>query len=425
MTDLHDRRIVLIDLRDHDGAQSDRGALARVCGLPILIRNLLVLQRAGIRTAVIVTTAASAPTIRAAIGFDRRLTMGLEVSEKPLHEAVATADVAGLEILFWPGTVSCGRLAPAIIGTAVEHGHAVVEETRDGRAERALLLFGVGSLDGQADSSPANAVERLSRDGLVTRLERSPHLVAVDSPEDRRTAEATLLNSLRKKEDGALAKYDRAISLAISSRLMRFPVTPNHATIVAGLIGLTSGFLASRGGALWLLAGALCYLASNIVDGIDGELARAKLLESRLGQWLDTLSDDATNLTFWVGTAIGCYRTWHDPTSLVLGAVIAVGIVIDAAIMYHYLITVAHSGDLNAMRWPWEETTPRAGPPPTPGVLDRLKFLLRRDTVGWAVVLAAALRGSWLILWLSAAGATILWVLWLVYTVVPGLDRRS
>ncbi|MBE3064536.1 MAG: CDP-alcohol phosphatidyltransferase family protein, partial [Spirochaetes bacterium] len=237
-------------------------------------------------------------------------------------------------------------------------------------------------------------------------------LHAVASRDDLAQAEASLLHSLRKKEDGALARYDRAVSLAISRRLLHHPIAPNHATVVAGLIGLTSGVIASRGGYAWLLAGALCYLASNIVDGIDGELARAKLLESRLGQWLDTLFDDATNVSFWVGTAIGSYRTWHSNASLALGATIGLGYLIVAAVMYHYLVTVARSGDQNAMRWPWQRGEPDAAS----DWLGRVSFLLRRDTVAWVSVGAAAFAVSWLTLWVAAAFVTGLWVIWAVYT---------
>jgi phosphatidylglycerophosphate synthase len=423
MSDFDRRRTVAIDLRGQHRPGESPGALAVVCGLPILVRNLLVLERAGFGQALLLVDPSGAPAVKNVLGRHPRLRIGIawvEDTGDTLEPATAAVGMSAVDVLYWPGETSCGRLAPAIAAAEVSIDGAVVEDTHDRRPETALLLVGAVALAANRRLTATQLAVTLLRTGRAERLGPSPQLIAISSQDDVSKAEAGVLHSLRKKEDGALAKYDRAISLAISSRLLRYPVAPNHATVVAGLIGLTSGVVASRGGYAWLLAGALCYLASNIVDGIDGELARAKLLESRLGQWLDTLFDDATNLFFWVGTAIGCYRTWHSSTSLVLGATIAVGVVIVAAVMYRYLVAVAHSGDLNAMRWPWEG----GGPDASPGFLGRAKFLVRRDTVAWAAVLAAGLGQSWLMLWLAATGATSLWIIWAAYAVLVPLFRR-
>ena len=125
-------------------------------------------------------------------------------------------------------------------------------------------------------------------------------------------------------------------------------------------------------------------------------------------------------LSFWVGTAVGCYRTWHSVTSLALGATLAVGIIIVAVFAYHHLVTVAHSGDLNAVRWPWEGGESDS----PPGRLDSVKFLVRRDTAAWASVVAASLGGSWLLVWLGAIGVTTLWLILAAYAVSTPRGRH-
>jgi CDP-L-myo-inositol myo-inositolphosphotransferase len=45
-----------------------------------------------------------------------------------------------------------------------------------------------------------------------------------------------------------------------------------------------------------------------MLDGVDGELARAKFLVSRAGAWFDTACDEATNLMFLVGVIVGIQR---------------------------------------------------------------------------------------------------------------------
>src|SRR5262249_53836862 len=47
---------------------------------------------------------------------------------------------------------------------------------------------------------------------------------------------------------------------------------------------------------------------ATIVDGCDGEIARAKLLESPWGKVYDTGVDIAVNLAVFAGVAVGVYR---------------------------------------------------------------------------------------------------------------------
>src|SRR5690606_26253831 len=53
-----------------------------------------------------------------------------------------------------------------------------------------------------------------------------------------------------------------------------------------------------------LIAGTLMQL-NSILDGCDGELARVRFQGSKLGQWLDTVGDDLSNVLFWAALAIG------------------------------------------------------------------------------------------------------------------------
>ena len=59
----------------------------------------------------------------------------------------------------------------------------------------------------------------------------------------------------------------------------------------------------------WLrLCGALLFLLSIVLDGVDGELARLRMLESRFGQRLDVITDNVVHVAIFAGMAIGCYR---------------------------------------------------------------------------------------------------------------------
>jgi phosphatidylglycerophosphate synthase len=239
-------------------------------------------------------------------------------------------------------------------------------------------------------------------------------------------AERALLRSLRKDADGVVAKFDRYVSLALSRRLMALPIKPNHVTLFAALVGILCGLVTAHGGYGWMLLGALGFQANSILDGIDGEIARAKLLESRVGQWLDTVADDVSNLAFMVGVSLGCYRTFGAPLYLVLGGMAAVGFLLASSFMYHYLITRAHSGDLNDFAMPWEEGTAgkRDLSLQAQGLvarfLARCKWLVRRDAYVFLCTICGLLGQLRVMVWLFAVGTTAAWTSILTYrTLVP------
>jgi CDP-L-myo-inositol myo-inositolphosphotransferase len=242
--------------------------------------------------------------------------------------------------------------------------------------------------------------------------------------DDARRAERALLRSLRKNADGAIAKYDRYVSLSISRWLMLLPITPNQVTFLAATLGVLCGVAAGHGGYGWMLAGALGFQLNSIFDGIDGEIARAKLLESHVGQWLDTIADDLSNLAFFVGTGIGSYRMYGWLGYLVLGVAAGVGQLMTSAVQYHYLLKVAHSGDLNDVILPWARYSVSQRPTGTSdgrGFVSKLQWVFRRDAFAAFSTMFAALGQLRVLTWAFALGGNIVWVLILGY---HALHRR-
>jgi phosphatidylglycerophosphate synthase len=386
----------VFDVRGSHRPKAAGGALAKVGGLPILVRNLLVLQRRGFQRALIVVHPDDAPRIS---GELRRYPQ-LHLSWSCLEDAGESVDLRSClderdrkpGVNIWPGSLSFGRSLP-----------------RASASGESASLF----------------ISRLYPGGQVSPIGLAEGPVMVRDECSRRQAERALLNSLRKNADGAVAKIDRYVSLAISRQLMRLPVRPNHVTIAAAILGIACGVLASHGGYGWMLAGALGFQLNSIFDGIDGEIARSKFLESRLGQWLDTVADDITNLSFMLGASAGCFRTWHQSRYLYLGLVAAGGFLIASGFMYHYLITRARSGDLNDFRMPWERSGDVSAPGRLTRLLDRFKWIVRRDMyifLSTVFALAGQLR---VMLWLFAAGATVTWTSIAAYRVAGLLPSRQ
>ena len=94
-----------------------------------------------------------------------------------------------------------------------------------------------------------------------------------------------------KPTDGIVSRY---INRKISTRLTKFlikhntPITPNQMTIISLLVSLLTAFLIWRN---YLLIGGIMIQISSIIDGMDGEIARAKSITTPLGGFLDATLD--------------------------------------------------------------------------------------------------------------------------------------
>jgi phosphatidylglycerophosphate synthase len=63
-----------------------------------------------------------------------------------------------------------------------------------------------------------------------------------------------------------------------------------------------------RGDYTGFLAGTALFQLFNILDGCDGEIARAKYLDSERGRRLDAFCDSVSNLIFVLGLGVGLFR---------------------------------------------------------------------------------------------------------------------
>ena len=150
-------------------------------------------------------------------------------------------------------------------------------------------------------------------------------------PDDVRTAELRLARHLRSEsyaKDAPLARLlDRRLSWRISYLLAHTAVTPNQVTIAGTALGMLSAWLFAQPRYCPRLVAAVLFLVSTTIDGVDGELARLKLQESRLGARLDTLTDNLVHLALFIGLMTGCYRASNSRAYLALLPILVGGFV--------------------------------------------------------------------------------------------------
>lgn len=130
----------------------------------------------------------------------------------------------------------------------------------------------------------------------------------VDTPEDLRRARRELIrSSVKGSGDGFVARYlNRKLSLWVSERLVE-KVTPNQATGIVFLIGVLSALIALLNPPL----GGLLYQLSSMLDGIDGEIARASMRTTKFGGWLDSVLDRFVDFSFLSALALRIEPSGH------------------------------------------------------------------------------------------------------------------
>lgn len=121
-----------------------------------------------------------------------------------------------------------------------------------------------------------------------------------------------------------------------ASRLVRLVagyrwVTPNRLTILGTVLGFGSAACFALAGRWWLLAGAVLFHLSFVVDCMDGKLARLQDSGSVFGAWLDYVFDRFRVLACAVALMGGQYLATDRAEFLAL----AFGVVV--LDMFHYL----------------------------------------------------------------------------------------
>lgn len=121
-------------------------------------------------------------------------------------------------------------------------------------------------------------------------------------------------------------RLNRPFSNVITYFLLETNITPNQisvSTIFIGLFALQS-YIQGR----FVLAGLLLQF-SSIIDGVDGEIARAKNLSSKLGMIVDSLCDRLVEAFICAGIGYSVLQRYGSSYGLVVAMVGLFGLIMD------------------------------------------------------------------------------------------------
>lgn len=369
-------------------------ARTRIAGLSLVERGRRVVTKLGARRVRVIESATDAADLAgwAAEGADRALVV-VEAGAQLVHLPLVAP------LLPPPGTPPAdGRPARRIaVGPDGAFAGALWAEG----ADRDLVIAAIVA----APTTAAGDVAARWTDATAIAhgpIARHPATTAAE----RRAATRLLFGLTIKAEDGPVTRWIyRPVSRVMTRVLVHTPLTPNQVSITVAILGGLGCWLTARGDYTGLWLGAALVLLGGFIDGCDGEIARLKLLFSRIGAWLDTLVDEATTTLYLVAIGLHTHhrlpaQRWVVP-SVVIGTV---AYVLGIYCIYYYLIVVSKTGNsqhyVRRLELVEDERGPALRkPPPTASKLPRwlrtlgvmFSHVIRRDFINLgALVLALA-----------------------------------
>lgn len=276
---------------------------------------------------------------------------------------------------------------------AVETADPQIVSSIVGRAADDRLLF--------------SALERTFR--RAGSLAENARCVRVTSRGDVRHAEQWLLCGLIKDTEGFMSKHvERKISLAVTRRLVNTNITPNQMTAVSVAIGILGALFFLSSAPVYQLTGALLFLLHSILDGCDGEIARLKFLESRLGGVLDFWGDNVVHSAVFLCIGLGWQAAIEAPFPFIFAISAVVGTLLSAGFVYRQ--TMRDKTDEGPL---FTSVTTSEAPSRLSTIADALA---RRDFIYLVVILSAFGKAHWFLI-LAAFGSPIFFfvLLWTSY----------
>jgi phosphatidylglycerophosphate synthase len=304
---------------------SQPGACRQVGGIPLVARTLFYLGRLGIKRSIVLLSAPEAPVSLERWTGDLELEYAMAGVDIPA--AILSLVDRESDLLY----VDAAHLIDARILEALSHAPRttlVYLDSRDrenpvvraGLLERAdLRLWAKQGDAGLARRAAALLPGDLEPYSPEIRGPLPPYFMEVRSQDEARRATQVLIRSQQKQVMDLPAQYlHPPLANALTRFLCKTPVTPNMVTLFGAAVAALVAWLFWHG---YFVAGALLTFAVDILDGVDGKLARTTLRFSRLGRHED-LIDYLYENSWYVALGFGLVPLHSGDLSLWLAALL-------------------------------------------------------------------------------------------------------
>ncbi len=136
------------------------------------------------------------------------------------------------------------------------------------------------------------------------------------TPAEIPACERALLRRNGKSQDGFVSRHlNRRVSRRVSRWLLKLPISPSLWSMLIFVLPIVACFAFVGGTYLGFVVGAAIFQLYSILDGCDGEIARAKFMQTEFGRRFDSLCDLVGNLMLAVSLGFGLARHANPLTS--------------------------------------------------------------------------------------------------------------
>jgi phosphatidylglycerophosphate synthase len=293
------------------------GAWQRVGGVPLVARTLFHLDQFGIKRVVLLLKTERIPEDLKAWQKNLRIEP-LKVTED-LPTTLLALKGSGPSLVYIDAAhLMDPRLIRALTAASEPTLAYIDSSDRERQTIRAGFLTrenlqtwlrqGKGNLVRQVRSLLPEDIDPFSPE---VRGPVRPYFMEVHSREEARKATSLLVRCQQKHVMDLPAQFiDPPFKNALTRLLCNTFVTPNMVTVAALVVGAIIAWLFWH---RYFLAGALTTFLVEILDGVDGMLARTKLHYSKLGKYEDLL--DYFNETSWyIALGVGLRGAHTNPS---------------------------------------------------------------------------------------------------------------
>jgi 1L-myo-inositol 1-phosphate cytidylyltransferase / CDP-L-myo-inositol myo-inositolphosphotransferase len=308
-------------------------ALTELCGVNLLERLLRILQRLGLRSAIVFSTTPEIIGAELAKRSWARQQIIVHLTSGrigPLTSQLVLDQSASQRFLMVPANIYCdGRLLAAL---CAKDSSAALVDSNPPQFARHLIQNPCGpalvsrdfllacsttapfadELKYKIDNRVIDIVDAAKQDDYIVSMRRHvrPFCFPASRERDRRLAEHIILDSAQNGTLDLPAYLHAPIETALISVLCKTRITPNQITIGGFIIGCsaTAAFALGRVG-----LGILAALVFGIVDGLDGKQARVKIETTQGGKWEHYL-DYVIENSWWAAIAFQLWRSGQFPS---------------------------------------------------------------------------------------------------------------
>lgn len=130
--------------------------------------------------------------------------------------------------------------------------------------------------------------------------------------------------------------FYRPLGFRIARMLRNTGITPNMITIISIFVGAGAGYMFYHVGLEYAVLGILLLVLANILDCVDGQLARLTGIKSEIGRILDGFAGDIWFASIYIGFALRLMHEYGTPWFFALAVLSGVSHLIQANITDYY-----------------------------------------------------------------------------------------